>query len=136
MRARERCPVVGKPVPCARTAYNQNVLETGWLADYLFHDGKFEAGLALVAGDDGRITRLSRDPEALRRARRLAHRAILPGLVNAHSHTFQRVIRGRTEHLTANRTAAVRDTFWTWREAMYHAANRLTPDDIYCAARM
>src|SRR5258708_9910908 len=129
MRARERCPVLGKPVPRTRTAYNQNVLETGWLADYLFHDGKFEAGLALVAGDDGRITRLSRDPEDLRRARRLAHRAILPGLVNAHSHTFQRVIRGRTEH----RTAAVRDTFWTGRAAMYHAANRLTPDDTYCA---
>src|SRR5258708_18417101 len=29
---------------------------------------------------------------------RLANRAVLPGLVNAHSHAFQRVIRGRTEH--------------------------------------
>jgi formimidoylglutamate deiminase len=56
----------------------------------------------------------------------------LPGLVNVHSHTFQRVIRGRTEH----RTSANRDTFWTWREAMYHAANRISPEDIYDVARM
>jgi formimidoylglutamate deiminase len=56
----------------------------------------------------------------------------LPGLVNVHSHTFQRVIRGRTEQ----RTSANRDTFWTWREAMYHAANLLTPEDIFDVARM
>jgi formimidoylglutamate deiminase len=58
--------------------------------------------------------------------------AVVPGLVNAHSHAFQRVIRGRTEQ----RTPATRDSFWTWREAMYGAANRLTPDDIYAVARM
>lgn len=59
-------------------------------------------------------------------------RAIVPGLVNAHSHSFQRVIRGRTER----RSAAHADSFWTWREAMYRAANRLTPDDVYHVARM
>ncbi len=57
---------------------------------------------------------------------------MVPGFVNAHSHAFQRVIRGRTEH----RTAAAADSFWTWREAMYRAANRLTPEDVYDVARM
>ena len=60
------------------------------------------------------------------------NRAVFPGLVNAHSHSFQRAIRGRTEH----RTSAHRDTFWTWREAMYRAATRLSPEDIYHVARM
>lgn len=59
-------------------------------------------------------------------------RVIVPGLVNAHSHSFQRAIRGRTEH----RTEADRDSFWTWREAMYRAANRLSPEDVYHVARM
>ena len=59
-------------------------------------------------------------------------RALVPGLMNAHSHGFQRVIRGHTER----RTGAGRDTFWTWREAMYRAANRLSPEDIYDVARM
>jgi formimidoylglutamate deiminase len=57
---------------------------------------------------------------------------MLPGLVNAHSHAFQRVIRGRTEYRTTNE----KDSFWTWREMMYRAATRLTPEDIYDASRM
>jgi formimidoylglutamate deiminase len=63
---------------------------------------------------------------------RLQNRALLPGLVNAHSHAFQRVIRGRTEH----RTKSSKDSFWTWREMMYSAATRLSPEDIYDASRM
>ena len=59
-------------------------------------------------------------------------RAKFPGLVNAHSHAFQRVIRGRTEY----RSASEKDSFWTWREMMYSAAARLTPEDIYDASRM
>ena len=57
---------------------------------------------------------------------------MLPGLINGHSHAFQRVLRGRTEH----RTGAERDSFWTWREKMYHAAGRLDPEGIYHVSRM
>jgi formimidoylglutamate deiminase len=63
---------------------------------------------------------------------RLKNRAVLPGLVNTHSHAFQRVIRGRTER----RSQHTSDSFWTWREQMYGAANRLSPEDIYVASRM
>ncbi len=52
----------------------------------------------------------------------------LPGLVNAHSHAFQRVFRGQTEAATGN--------FWTWRDAMYRAAQNLTPESFYTIARM
>jgi formimidoylglutamate deiminase len=88
--------------------------------------------VALFVSPAGTIARFADAPEDLKTAHRLRGRAIIPGLVNAHSHTFQRCIRARTEH----RTPAVRDSFWSWREAMYHAANRLTPADIYDAARM
>jgi formimidoylglutamate deiminase len=53
-------------------------------------------------------------------------------MVNAHSHAFQRVLRGRTEY----RTSDQRDSFWTWREMMYSAATRLSPEDVYDASRM
>jgi formimidoylglutamate deiminase len=56
---------------------------------------------------------------------------MLPGLVNAHSHGFQRVIRGRTERRTSEH-----DSFWTWREMMYSAATRLEAEEIYDASRM
>ena len=104
----------------------------GWLPDLLYRDNRFESGVAMMVDDRGYIDRFSAAPEDLRAAQRLPHRALLPGLVNVHSHSFQRAIRARTEH----RTEASRDTFWTWREAMYHAANCLSPEDIYHVARM
>jgi formiminoglutamate deiminase len=39
----------------------------------------------------------------------------LPGLANAHSHSFQRALRGRTQRATGG-------SFWTWREQMYEHA--------------
>ncbi|MCC4908745.1 formimidoylglutamate deiminase [Microbacterium sp. cx-59] len=45
--------------------------------------------------------------------------ALVPGPVNAHSHAFHRVLRGRTHR--------EQGSFWTWREQMYSAASALTP---------
>jgi len=106
--------------------------ETGWLPDLVYKDRAFHSGVAMFAAADGTITRFSSDAGDLARANRLPNRAILPGLVNVHSHAFQRAIRGRTEY----RTGADRDTFWTWREKMYHAANRLSPEALYVVSRM
>jgi len=49
----------------------------------------------------------------------------LPGLANAHSHAFQRALRGRTQ-------AATGGSFWTWREQMYALAESL--DEARCEA--
>ena len=61
----------------------------------------------------------------------LPGKALLPGFVNAHSHSFQRLIRGKSE----SRVTSGRD-FWSWRGTMYHAAAQLTPEDVYDVARM
>lgn len=45
---------------------------------------------------------------------------LLPGFVNAHSHAFQRVLRGRVEG----------GDFWAWRELMYAEARALTPNRV------
>lgn len=105
---------------------------TAWLPDLLYTSKGFEPGLALVCETGGRIVRLAREEEVRCPLVRLKNRAMLPGLVNAHSHAFQRVIRGRTER----RGGAGLDNFWTWRELMYSAATRLGPEDIYDASRM
>jgi formimidoylglutamate deiminase len=106
--------------------------ETGWLPDLIYTGERFHSGLAMIADPAGRITRFSSAPDDQRKAQRLTGRAMLPGLVNGHSHAFQRVLRGRTEH----RIAARRDSFWTWREKMYRAANLLSPEALYHASRM
>jgi formiminoglutamate deiminase len=51
----------------------------------------------------------------------------LPGLANAHSHAFQRALRGRTQAGTGS--------FWTWREQMYALAAGLDPDTYRNLAR-
>jgi formimidoylglutamate deiminase len=50
---------------------------------------------------------------------------ILPGLVNAHGHAFQRAIAGLTE-----RSDNTEDDFWRWRDRMYSVANRVTPEQL------
>lgn len=100
-----------------------------WLPDLIYVDGKFQTDVALVC--DQKVLRLAPVGDVENQIR-LKNRALLPGLVNAHSHAFQRVIRGRTERRSEHSS----DSFWTWREQMYAAANRLTPEEIYAASRM
>ena len=104
-------------------------MSRAWLPDLIYTDGRFQSGVALVC--DERVVRLEL-ADKISDPVRLKNRALLPGLVNAHSHAFQRTIRGRTERRSQNTS----DSFWTWREQMYAAANRLTPEDIYAASRM
>ncbi len=57
----------------------------------------------------------------------VAETVTLPGFVNAHSHTFQRALRGR----------AGGGDFWAWRELMLTEAERQTPAtvrELYAAA--
>jgi formiminoglutamate deiminase len=51
----------------------------------------------------------------------------LPGFANAHSHAFQRALRGRTHSGPGD--------FWSWREAMYELASGLEPDAYFALAR-
>ncbi len=50
---------------------------------------------------------------------------VVPGMPNAHSHAFQRAMAGNTEY-----RLSTRDSFWTWRRAMYGLANRIEPGDL------
>ncbi len=104
-----------------------------FLPEFLYTGNRFERGLGLVCDYTGRITEITANFERVPNVVSLPDQAILPGMTNAHSHAFQRVIRGRTEMRTGN-TAG--DNFWTWRTAMYTAANLLSPEDIYDASRM
>src|SRR6202790_37806 len=54
---------------------------------------------------------------------------VVPGMPNAHSHAFQRAMAGNTEY-----RLSARDSFWTWRRAMYALANRIEPDDLQILA--
>ncbi|MDR9370852.1 formimidoylglutamate deiminase, partial [Conexibacter sp. JD483] len=50
----------------------------------------------------------------------------IPAMANAHSHAFQRDMRGAAERPAPEANA--RDDFWSWRTAMFAAADRLDPE--------
>lgn len=54
---------------------------------------------------------------------------LLPALATAHSHAFQRMMRG----LAQRRGADPKDDFWTWRGQMYRTASSLTPETMRSA---
>jgi formiminoglutamate deiminase len=56
----------------------------------------------------------------------------LPALATAHSHAFQRAMRGTSQR----RGADPRDDFWTWRGQMYRVAQSLTPESMAKVARV
>lgn len=51
---------------------------------------------------------------------------LLPSPANVHSHAFQRAMAGLTERRGPN----PKDSFWTWRQLMFHFLDQLTPDDV------
>ncbi len=46
---------------------------------------------------------------------------VIPGLCNAHSHSFQRALSGHTEYQQDKN----KDNFWTWRKKMYHLVDQI-----------
>jgi len=80
----------------------------------------------LVTVLDGRVDRVEVGVRAPAGATHLPG-LTLPGFANAHSHAFHRALRGRVQ--------AERGTFWTWRNVMYRAAERLDPDSYHRLAR-
>ena len=54
---------------------------------------------------------------------------VLPSLVNAHSHAFQRAFVGLAE-----RRNSAHDDFWNWRDRMYGVALRITPAELQAVA--
>ena len=92
-------------------------------ADLTWLDGAFVSDRTITVGADGRI-------ESVVQARpgathRLSDVALVPGFVNAHSHAFQRGLRGSGERFSSGA-----GSFWTWREAMYVLVASLDRDTL------
>jgi len=98
------------------------LLDTGWASDTLIH-----------VDSAGTITRINTEiqPTQLPPVTEYRHLrgSVLPGMPNLHSHAHQRAIAGLAEYAG---TSA--DSFWTWREIMYRAVLRLSPDDLEAIA--
>lgn len=94
--------------------------------DYVYTPSGLQSGQIITISDEGYISAVSERKPGVEVTDALPGIALLPGFVNAHSHAFQRALRGHTQS-----ARAARDTFWTWRQAMYAEAQRLNPTILY-----
>ena len=99
---------------------------TTWWCEHAWLGGDTVSDRVLITVAEGRITAIESDTPALPSSQRLPG-LVVPGLANAHSHAFHRALRSRTQR--------GRGSFWTWRDLMYQAADRLDPDSYRRLAR-
>jgi formimidoylglutamate deiminase len=99
--------------------------------ELVYANGRFVSDRGVLVSEDGQYLDAPEVNTASPRIVDLKGKALLPGFVNVHSHSFQRLIRGKAE----SRIVSGKD-FWSWRGTMYHAARRLDPQDVYDVARM
>ena len=92
-------------------------------AELTWTGAAFEPGIQIAIGADGRIEAVG--TLARPGAERLPGLALLPGFVDAHSHAFQRALRGSGESFPAGA-----GSFWTWRQAMYALVESLDRDSL------
>jgi len=90
--------------------------------------GRWREAVLLEVGADGRWSRVEAGSACPPGVQPLAGPA-LPGLVDAHSHAFQRAFAGLAEHRDG-----ADDDFWSWRDRMYRVANAVTPETLRAIA--
>ncbi len=108
------------PVPAAPTTdlwFENAFLSDGWARN------------VTLSVSEGRISSIAVGADSTAASER--HAIALPGLPNLHSHAFQRAFAGGTEV-----RGPTGDSFWTWREAMYRAVDRMDPDDVEAIATL
>jgi formimidoylglutamate deiminase len=111
----------GPPVPAA-AAPALLWAERAWIG------GRWRDAVLLEVGTDGHWAAVRPDTPPPEAAHRLPG-PLLPSLVDAHSHAFQRAFAGMAE-----RRDSAHDDFWSWRDRMYGVALRITPAQLRAIA--
>jgi formimidoylglutamate deiminase len=101
-------------------------LPQGWARDLLV---TVSDGMVTAIETSARAEPHSAQPQPARSETERIDGIVVPGMPNAHSHAFQRAMAGNAEY-----RLSTRDSFWTWRQAMYALANRIEPEDLQIVA--
>jgi formimidoylglutamate deiminase len=91
--------------------------------------GGWRENVLLRAGGDGRWAAVMADVATPPQGAQLLPGPLLPCVVDAHSHAFQRAFAGGAE-----RRETASDDFWSWRERMYAVALRIGPEQLRAIA--
>lgn len=100
-----------------------------WAASALLTDGWAE-DVEIEVSPLGEITRVTSN-QPFRQGERCG--LLIPGIDNLHSHAHQRAMAGLGERASPGNDG-VPDSFWTWRQVMYHYVERIQPEDLQAIA--
>ncbi len=101
-----------------------------FLAKQIYINGAWEHDVLLTVGADDCWNSIEfHASDAAKRAAQTITDPTIPSLVNAHSHAFQRAFAGMAETRVNDN-----DHFWSWRDRMYGAANRISPSQLQAIA--
>lgn len=100
-----------------------------FFAELAWVDGRWQRDVLLDVDARGHWSQVLAGQACPPEVQRLAG-PVLPSLVNAHSHAFQRAFAGLAE-----RRDSAHDDFWSWRDRMYGVALRITPAQLKAIAR-
>jgi len=96
------------------------LLENGWADEVRLHWNEV-----------GDLTQIELNATAL--AYEITEQFVVPGMVNLHSHAFQRAMAGMTE-IAGGGGNSISDSFWSWRDLMYRFAQVINPDQLQAIA--
>jgi formimidoylglutamate deiminase len=99
-----------------------------WAPQAWIH-GQWQQGVCLEVDANGHWSGITANIHRAPEHATVLQGPVLPGMVNAHSHAFQRAFAGLSE-----RRAADADDFWSWRDRMYGVALRITPAQLRAVA--
>ena len=102
-------------------------MSTQFWCERAWVDGTVADGVLLTCDDTGTLSGVETGIGSAPAGAEVVPGLTLPGGVNAHSHAFHRILRGRTH--------GDGGTFWTWREVMYSVAAKLDPETYETVAR-
>jgi formimidoylglutamate deiminase len=91
--------------------------------------GRWQQHVCLEVDGHGHWSRITPDMHQPPATATVLQGPVLPGLVNAHSHAFQRAFAGLSERRDSDA-----DDFWSWRDRMYGVALRITPQQMRAVA--
>ena len=97
--------------------------ERAWIA------GRWQDAVLLEVDKQGRWSSIRSGVHSAPEGARRLPGPVLPGMVNAHSHAFQRAFAGLSERRDSDA-----DDFWSWRERMYRVALRIAPEQLRAVA--
>lgn len=121
---RHNCPALVRPCSFC-PAWDKNKVKL--YAKTLLLENQWQQDKTLTLDSNGIIASISAGQEA---GAEVVDGLLLPGMVNCHSHAFQRAFVGLSE-FRANQS----DSFWSWRDIMYRFVAKMSPQDVYHVSR-